>query len=101
MYLLSISSDSYTACGLGFLSSYTPDVSVDSVGLSILLRVSDSLYISTSNFSGRSYMFKVPLSSYFLGNTSGSSCSKGFSILSVSSASILLGSITYAVLPSL
>mgnify|MGYP003478931870 FL=1 len=100
MYLLSISSDSYTACGLGFLSSYTPDVSVDSVGLSISLRVSDSLYMSTSNFSGRSSMFKVPLSSYFLGNTSGS-CSKGFSILSVSSASILLGSITYAVLPSL
>nr|DAE35383.1 MAG TPA: hypothetical protein [Caudoviricetes sp.] len=46
-------------------------------------------------------MFKVPLSSYFLCNTSGSSCSKGLSILSVSSASISLGSRIYAVLPSL
>nr|DAF96172.1 MAG TPA: hypothetical protein [Podoviridae sp. ctG4L18] len=56
--------------------------------------------MSTSNFSGRSSMFKVPLSSYFLGNTSGSFCSEGFSILSVSSTFVSLGSRTYAVLPS-
>nr|DAP66422.1 MAG TPA: hypothetical protein [Caudoviricetes sp.] len=40
------------------------------------------------------------MSSYFLGNTSGSSCPKGLSVFSVSSTSISLGFKTCAVLPS-